>query len=76
MSLKYQQQFKLLYTTKSGCLPSCFRELLKAISFLCVRLCQFLLWVKTLPANPIFGAAYRLMSVSKQHMPHIAQAVS
>ena len=72
MPLKYQQQFKLLYTTKSGSLPSCFRGLLKAIYFLCVRLCHFLLWVKTLPPNLIVGAAYRLMSVSKQHMPHIA----
>ena len=33
------------------------------------------LWVKTLPPNLIFGAAYRLMSVSKQHMTHIAQTV-
>ena len=30
---------------------------------------------KTLPPNPIFDAAYRLMSVSKQHMTHIAQTV-
>ena len=72
----YQQQFKLLYTIKSGCLPSGFRELLKAIYFLCVRLCQFPLWVKTLQPNPIFGAAYRLMSMSKQYMPYIAQPVS
>ena len=76
MPLKYQQQFKLLYTTESGCSPSCSRGLLKAIYFLCARSCQFLLWVKTLLPNPIFGAAYRLMSVSKQHMPHIAQTVS
>ena len=74
MLLKYQQQLKILYTTKIGCLP-CFRGLLKAIYFLCVRLCQFLLWIKTLPPNPIFGAAYRLMSVSKQHMTYIAQTV-
>ena len=73
MPLKYQQQFKLLYTTKSGCLPSCFRGLLKAMYFLCARLCQFLLWVKNPPQNSIFfWAAYRLM----QHMPHIAQTVS
>ena len=76
MPPKYQQQFKLLYTTKSGCLPSGFRGLLKAIYFLCVRLCQFLLWVKTLTPNPIFIAAYRLMSVTKQYMPYVAQPVS
>ena len=76
MPLKYQQQLKILYTTKSGCLPSCFRGLLKAIYFVCVRSCQFPLWVKTLLPNSIFGAAYRLMPVSKQHMSHIAQTVS
>ena len=35
--LKYQQPLKIIYTTKSGCLPSCFRGLLKAIYFVCVR---------------------------------------
>ena len=75
MPLKYQQQFKILYTTKIGCLPSCFRWLLNALYFLCVSLCHFLLLAKTLPPNPIFSAAYRLMSVSKQHMTHIAQSV-
>ena len=34
-----------------------------------------LLWVKTLTPNLIFAAAYRLMSVSKQHKTHIAQSV-
>ena len=75
MPLKYQQQLKIPYITKSGCLPSCFRELLKTVCCLCVRLCQFLLWVKALPPNPIFGAAYQLMSMSKQHITHIAQTV-
>ena len=41
--------------------------------FLCVRLCQFLLRGKTLPPYSIFGAAYRLISVSKQRMTQIAQ---
>ena len=75
MPLKYQQQLKILHTTKSGCLPSFFKGLLKAIYFSCASLCQFLLWVKNLPPNLIFGAAYRLMSVSKQHMTRIAQTV-
>ena len=73
--LKYQQKLKILYTIKSRCLPSFFRGLLKAMFFPCIRLFQLLLWVKTLLPNPIFGAAYRLMSVSKQHMTHIAQTV-
>ena len=69
MPLKYQQQFKILYTTKSGCLPSCHRRLLKVINF------HAFVYVNSLPPNPIFGAAYRLMSESKQHMTNIDQTV-
>ena len=54
MLLKYQQQLKIIYTTKSECPPSCLRGLLKAIYCLCVRLCQLLLWVKTQPPNLFF----------------------
>ena len=43
--------------------------------FLCVRLYQCLLGIKPLPPSPIFGAQCRLMSVSMQHMPHIARTV-
>ena len=40
MPLKYQQHFKIIYTAKSGCLPSCFRAFEGSlILYLC--LCQF-----------------------------------
>ena len=80
MPLKHQQPLKILSTAIKNPIHDKERmptvvPLLKAIYCLCVRLCQLLLWVKTLPPNLIFGAAYRLMSVSKQHMTHIAQTV-
>ena len=72
MPLKYQQQFKILYTTKR--LPTVVPQRAFEGDLLFMRSFMSITPVgKILPPNLIFGAAYRLMSVSKQHMTHIAQ---